>query len=247
MNEATLRRGIQAAQFGYHAYRYWPYYSLGYKALSRFGRNTMGGLRGGNLRGTKYVVAGPSLNTKVKRLERLVARQKPETRYFHKNDKTYATILGVNSYEFDLASDLTGWTLFRDNVSGDAWHNLYMKLSLACATAATQRVRIVVYSPKRANVSATSYSPTNSLAAFTHVYDPSNVRILYDKVFVPSSGANPLTLDNIRIRLGYNSIFNSSLTPGVLTDGNIYVRFTFQSTVAAETNRASVLLAFHDK
>jgi len=204
------------------------------------------------LRGSKptknvqVISAAPSLNSKIRRLERKVAGQTPETRYYQHTDSINSkATAGTFTSDVSVTETLIGSSpFFRDNISGDRWQNLNLELKFATETVATERVRVIVYMPMSAT--ATASTATGFPTDFCSMQDPSKIRILYDRVW-DSTGFDTTLCKTVYANINRETLYNSTGTS--VEKGNLRVRIT------AETNagginpaiRYSWKLAFHDK
>lgn len=198
------------------------------------------------LRGSKYgkaplAFAKPaSLAGKVKKLERRVARQSPEIRYWpYDIDILNATTIGTTDIAFSTL--FTADTDFRDNVSGDKWRNLALRLAFGAETVALDRVRIIIYKSNR----VASFLPTalNTALDFTRHYEPNDFTFYHDSTY-NSAFDTHLNLSR-NIKLGFDSTFDDiNVTKGLL---RIRITMEMNALVGARHARLSTNLVFQDK
>lgn len=131
------------------------------------------------LRGSKKVTAvgkQADLRNKVNRLERQVARLKPEVIQYVHNENCNSTGVGWNQVTLDVTRDLITWANFRDNIDGDKWHNLAIQIRIWAANASISTIRLVCYIPTRA---AAVWTPSTGFSA-VEIPDKTAFKVLSD-------------------------------------------------------------------
>lgn len=90
----------------------------------------------------------PTLQNQVTRLARQVNSQKPETQYLRR-DNFHAQVAALDLTNYLISQTLTSSSDFRDNVTGDTWTNLTLRLHLHTQETC-KACRVVVYVAKKA-------------------------------------------------------------------------------------------------
>lgn len=122
----------------------------------------------------------PTLKNQVQRLERQVARNRPERQYFTDGTNTSSFSLGYSSVDTDITSELVGSAGFRNKITGDKWMNESLKFMFYTSNGQINHVRVVIYSHKRPGASVSWGTGISSLNLLP---DPSAVKIYYDRTF----------------------------------------------------------------
>jgi len=204
----------------------------------------MGYLRGSNkapaYKSNVLIAKPPSLAGKLKSLERRVARQAPEIRYWPE-DQDILNGTTISSHDIALSTLFAASTNFRDNVSGDKWHNLALRLNFGAETVALDRVRIIVYKSNR--VSSFLPAAVNTALDFTRHYEPNDFTFYYDSTFNTAYDTH-LNLSR-NIKLGFDTTFDDvNITKGLL---RVRITMEVNSLVGARHARLSTNLVFQDK
>lgn len=198
------------------------------------------------LRGSKYGRVGlhtakpATLAGKIQRLERRVARQAPEIRYWRQNhDLKNSGVIGT--HDLKLSNLFAAETNFREVVTGEKWRNLMLKFALAGETVQLDRVRVIIYQAKRTN--ATLPTPVNNTLDFTNHYDPNEFTFYYDRVL--NSTLDSHIAIGANVKLGFDSIFDdTNVTKGLL---QMRIVMEMASTAGTHHARLSTNLVFNDK
>jgi len=162
----------------------------------------------------KGVTAGPpTLANKLKKLERQVAKNKPELLQFRYNDTIANTVVGTNVFNIDISDDLTKWGSFRDNVTGDKWVNRQIHLNCFTEIDLIECARLVVYMPKNA---FSIWSPSTGFE-FVDQPDISAFKVLHDKIVYPNSslidtvnGGGSRFSCHAKVNMNNTTVWNSS-------------------------------------
>lgn len=195
-----------------------------------------------NYRKREYPTSRPlSLQNKVARLERRVARTFPEKRTFTYSVTSTPGSSGWHNLDQNITTQLINWSLFRDYVNGDKWINNYLKFRTVSFGNQCLCARLVVYLPRKAN---TSVSWSGTATDMSYIFDPSSFTVLYDRQF--RKGFNS---DNV-IGDGYVSLRNmvttyNSEVPSI-EKGDIRMAYIFNLTTA-ENQEIVWQLGFQDK
>lgn len=216
--------------------------TVGYYAGSYYlSKKVMPYLRGSKYGKTSLVMAKPaSLAGKVKKLERRVARQAPETRFWP-NDLDILNGTTIDTHDIALSSLFTADTNFRDNVTGDKWRNLALRMAFGAETVALDRVRIIVYKSNR--VSTILPAAYDTALDFTRHYEPNDFTFYYDGTFNTAYDTHLNISRNVK--LGFDSVFDdANVTKGFI---RIRVVMEMNALVGARHARLSTNLVFQDK
>lgn len=134
---------------------------------------TMPYLRG-SMKKTSYKKA--SLENKVAKLSRQVARNTAAKEYFRFNSGLTNSLTGYNSFDVSITNLVTGTSDFRDILNGDKWYNKHLLLK-GLTFEDVSSCRVMVYMPKKAG---TFFSPSNNSTGFTQAMDPAAFTVLTD-------------------------------------------------------------------
>lgn len=127
----------------------------------------------------------PTLQNQIKELRTQINRQKPETQFYRLAQAHQATSVNPETNHYNITNSLITAADFRQNVTGDKWTNLYLKLNVV-ASATCDALRVLVYVPKIAGTRATPSVP------FAGCPDPSAFTMLADYHVNQESNADRL-------------------------------------------------------
>lgn len=125
----------------------------------------------------------PTLRNKVLALERKVNAQRPERQYFHYNNFV-SLLAGWNFTDISVTDLLIASGSFRDNVTGDDWRNVYLRVNVVSTNQNLTNLRMTCYSHRRAGT--TAYNFPGSINSFIDGLDPTQIRVYADR-----HGMNP--------------------------------------------------------
>lgn len=165
--------------------------------------------------------ARPTLQNQVDALRAKVNSQKPETLYLRVTGYHNNTGTSTEQINYAVTNTLVSSTSFRDNVTGDRWKNLFLKLN-AHFRAPCIGARILVYVPKK---QGDRFTPTTH--PFVQLPDPSSFWILQDKM-VPMENGVPEHYSRTLSLRGLNTIYDSGAA--AITKGEIIVSIISQSS-----------------
>lgn len=187
----------------------------------------------GYLRGTramiKYGPRPPTLRNKVARLERVVARARPERQTYTDGNNTASISAGYGSVDVDLTNEFISSAGFREKITGDKWYNEALKFMFYTSNGQINHVRVVVYKHNRPS-GAISWG--TSTASFTLLPDPSAVTIYYDRTFTQIASAATQIHGYGFCRCRNQTIYNSD--SNVIENNAIRIAFIYNADGAAE-------------
>lgn len=115
----------------------------------------------------------PTLQNQITALRTQINRQKPETQFYRLAMAHQSSSVNAETNHYNVTNSLISAADFRQNVTGDRWTNLWLKLNIV-ASATCDALRVLVYIPKIAGTRATPSVP------FAGVPDPSAFTMLAD-------------------------------------------------------------------
>lgn len=198
---------------------------------------------GYNLRGskpTKNATRKPTLKNKVDRLERSVAKLKPELQEYDVDRQLTSAVVFNNNDDFDISDSLKDNASFRDWVTGDKWVNKLLTMQFTSLSAGISRVRVIVYTPKRAG----NIGYSNGTNVFTHQPDMTAFKVYYDNTFIPNSSASFL---HEKIEVPIRSVTSYNSEDDILDRNNIRIVFLWSSTAAGANLEYTANLYYHNK
>lgn len=188
-----------------------------------------------------YAPKPPTLKNKVDRLARAVSRNRPERQYFSDLDNTASFAAGYSAQDINFTSAFLASSNFRDKVTGDKWQNEFMKFMFYTSNGQINHVRVVVYSHMRPSAGV-SWGTT--IAAMSHIPDPTAVRIYYDRTFTQIASAatqiHGQGVARVRCMTAYNS------DSGVFERNVLRIAFICDADGSSDVNW-SAELAFRNK
>ncbi len=173
------------------------------------------------LRGTKtkqktYAVlnARPTLQNQISALRSQVAKQKPETQYFRATGTHTSAAGTVETTHYNLTQSLISSITFRDNVTGDRWTNLALKMKFLLS-ASTIAQRVVLYVPRKAG---SRFTPANPLVEQP---DPTSFWIVGDYMLNKPDPSSDTLYSYQNSLKGLKTIYDSQL--GNIDKGEVIV------------------------
>lgn len=164
-----------------------------------------------NLRGSssKYrlrVYRPPTLKNRVDTLARKVAAQKPEIQYYDEAQLISFAGAGFSVTDIDATRELIDNASFRDYITGDKWKNLGLYVRCAGTGLNVTRLRILVYTPKRAGTS--NFPALTGASIFTQIPDPTAFTTHSDYTWDANDPIGSLTVQSqtsLKMITQYNS------------------------------------------
>lgn len=118
----------------------------------------------------------PTLQNQITALRRQVNQAKPETQYMRIQGNKYNPNDLVHITNYNITQTLVNLTNFRDNVTGDQWRNLFLKLHLNIANT-NKLFRVMLYVPRTVGE---RFSPSSN--EFVSIPDQSSYWVIYDRI-----------------------------------------------------------------
>lgn len=160
-----------------------------------------------------------TVQNKVALLERKVNALTPRRCY---RQTTTSLSDGVGQYGYtdtDLTADYIASSTFRDDINGDSFTNLWLKLNYHATLTAVQQIRIIVYTPVR--ISGT-FQPSKDSTGFVTLPDPAAFRVFADLTVKPLKETTAVHDQRMFVRLkNLKTIYNGSAS--VIEHGNVRV------------------------
>lgn len=167
----------------------------------------------------------PTLANKVRRLEYLLNKQKPELQQYRANFSD-PSVIGISTYDHDFTNALIADSTFRDRVLGDRWYNKKLLLKFFPADNGATTVRVIIYLPTK---STSTWSPSTNFF-FTQIPDHTAFNVLHDKIYTKSHSTtriNGSVLVNLNNLLTY---YDSD--SGLVDSGSIKMKVIWYSTTS---------------
>lgn len=194
----------------------------------------------GYLRGTKprssYGSIPPSrpiinsrsipLANKVRRLEYLLNKQKPELQQYRANFSHTPSVVGVNEKDHDVTLEFVGDPSFRDRVLGDCWYNKKLVLKFFPLDNGSTTLRMIVYIPEKPS---SVWSPATNYQ-FTQMPDHTAFKVLHDKTYTKTHSTTRLN-GTVSVNLG-NLLTKYNSDASTVDSGAIKIKFFWYSTTS---------------
>lgn len=184
------------------------------------------------LRGTakKTLVVKPqTLQNQINQLKRRVRQNTPATVHFRTNPPAFTSGgTGWAQLTYSFTSAFVTSPVFRDDINGDWFRNLWLDLSFAIHPA-MDRFRFILYSPRKAG---TFYTPGATITGFCAHPDSSMYHVYHDEMI--NFDADPkAALRRISLRNLKTCIDNTTIQ-----QGELMLTIIYQGTTATSTDWA---------
>lgn len=184
----------------------------------------------------------PSINYKLRALERKIAKQAPAKETFLVNHNWTASAI----YDVDhqrITNTFKSSSLYDEVVLGDRFVNHWLKFRVD-GPSSCRKLRITVYYVKRPG--QTFPDTAGSQSNFSRIPDPAYVTVLYDKTYIAGNDTSGIHASGLVNLKGWQSIVNRT-TLDTIEKGDLAMSIQTECPSVSAVLQSSYQLIFSNK